>query len=162
MTLFGEDKELGGATFSQCGKYRYSLYRIWSSEKPLVAFIGLNPSTANESTDDRTIRRVKGFAKREDFGWFVMLNLFALVSPYPKDLELSADPLGQNDAFLFAEAARCSAVVFCWGAFPQARQRAKKVEEMFPGALCLGKTKEGAPRHPLYLSQTTKLEKYAV
>ena len=65
------------ATFSSCKKYRYSLFRIWDEDKPLVLFIGLNPSTADEKEDDPTIRRCINFAKQWGYGGLIMGNLFA-------------------------------------------------------------------------------------
>lgn len=45
------------AVLSSCGTYRYTLERWWDrTRKPLVFFL-LNPSTADASTDDRTLRR---------------------------------------------------------------------------------------------------------
>src|SRR4051812_38069896 len=119
MTLFEEDN-LNGAIFSSCRKYRYALYRIWDESKPLVMFIGLNPSTANESKNDPTIRRVITFAKQWGYGGVYMMNLFGLVSPYPKDLLNSVDPIGENDIYLKQMKEKCSDVIFAWGAFTEA------------------------------------------
>lgn len=113
MDLF--DEKSSGAKFSKDGKYRYLLWRIWDREKPVVMFIGLNPSTANESTDDPTIRKVKKFAADWGFGGVYMLNLFALVSPYPEALLKDPDPLGDNDYWLDEIAANVEEVIFAWG-----------------------------------------------
>ena len=81
------DDEDNGATFSACRKYRFELHRIWDNTKPLVAFIGLNPSTANEVNTDATIRRVISLAKSNNFGGIFMLNCFPYVSTNPDDLK---------------------------------------------------------------------------
>lgn len=147
-----------GAEFSEDRRYRYALWRIWNEDKPLVMFIGLNPSTASERKDDPTIRRVMRFAAEWGYGGFYMMNLFAFVSPYPKDLIIAADPLGDNDHWLEKIAIDCEMICFVWGAFPEALNRAKEVSGRFPGAYCMGKTVMGHPKHPLYLSGSTKPE----
>ena len=144
-----------GAVFSDDRKYRYALFRIWDAESPSIMFIGLNPSTANEQDNDPTIRRVMSFAKDWQYGSVCMLNLFALVSPNPKDLLTCDDPIADNDTWLENTATKCNVVVFCWGAFPQAKERAKKIMGMFPDAICLGINKDGSPKHPLYIHGDT-------
>lgn len=82
MSLF-EDQ---GAEFSEDRKYRFALWRIWDKSKPLVMFVGLNPSTANESDNDPTIKSVCRIAKSNGFGGVYMMNCFAYVSTDPKQL----------------------------------------------------------------------------
>lgn len=148
-----------GAEFSSCRKYRYALWRIWDERKPLVMFIGLNPSTANESTDDPTIRRVVSFAVKWGYGGVYMMNLFAWVTPYPVELKKCKDPLGDNDGWLETISIRCDRVICSWGAFKEARERAKKVMEMFEG-YALVVNSDGTPRHPLYVPGNTVPVKY--
>lgn len=154
--LFGMTES--GAEFSPCGKYRYALWRIWDSTKPKVAFIGLNPSTANATSDDPTIRRVKAFSRDWGFGGVYMLNLFAIISPDPKVLLECEDPIGENDNWTCSIAAKCSAVVFAWGSFPEASRsgRDATIVREFPNAICLKKTKGGHPSHPLYIPSNTQ------
>lgn len=152
MDLFNQNTS--GAEFSKCRKYRYALWRIWDDSKPLIMFIGLNPSTANEATDDPTIRRVKRFAADWGYGGFYMMNLFALVSPYPEDLRKSDDPLGDNDGWLERISEKCDKIIFAWGSFDEAAERAKEVMQKFNGyALVINK--DGSPRHPLYVPADT-------
>lgn len=152
-----------GAQFSDDRLYRYALWRIWNENKPLVMFIGLNPSTAAEREDDPTIRRVTRFAYDHGYGGFYMMNLFAFVSPHPHVLETTKDALGDNDEWLEKINLKCESICFCWGAFgdPKDRQyiriRAQQVADRYPAAFCLGKTKTGQPAHPLYLHSTTKM-----
>lgn len=148
--------EDSGAHFSSCRKYRYALYRIWDDSKPLVMFIGLNPSTANENEDDPTIRRVKRFARDWGFGGVYMMNLFAYITPYPDKLILYADPIGNNDAWLKEVSEKCGAVVFAWGSFKQATERAKDVSKLFTNAMALRINKDGTPAHPLYIPANVK------
>ena len=151
MNLF----EVSGAEFSKCRNYRYVLYRIWDKEKPKIIFIGLNPSTANETTDDPTIRRVKRFAREWGYGGVYMMNLFAWVTAYPDELVKCPDPIADNDYWLKKMAHLSKDVLFAWGSFSEAKERAKQVIEMFPNAVCLGLTKDGSPKHPLYIAAKT-------
>jgi hypothetical protein len=157
MNLFNT----GGAKFDVSGKYRYMLWRIWDEEKPFIAFIGLNPSKADSDNDDPTIRRVKKFAYDWGYGGVFMLNLFALVTPYPKELKECEDPIADNDKYLREITKRCKDVLFCWGNFPEAKERARDVIKMFPDAMALIVNKDGTPRHPLYVPGDVKPVKYA-
>lgn len=157
--LFGENvaqTTVSGAEFSPDRKYRYALWRIWDKSKPLVMFIGLNPSTANELEQDHTITRVFGFSEYWGYGGFYMMNLFGIVSSKPEILLTDPDPLGDNDHWLDKVSVECDMVLFCWGAFKQARLRAEEIKLRFPGAYCLKKTKGGHPWHPLYVNGSTK------
>jgi hypothetical protein len=155
-----------GAQFSDDRRYRYALWRIWNEDKPLVMFIGLNPSTAAEKEDDPTIRRVTRFAYDHGYGGFYMMNLFAYVTAYPHVLETTKDALGDTDEWLEKINLKCYAVCFCWGAFGDGngrqyiRMRAQQIVGRFPSAYCLGKTKTGHPAHPLYLAAGTKMIPY--
>lgn len=151
-----------GAEFSPCRKYRYALWRIWDESKPLAMFIGLNPSTANEIKTDPTITRVSGMVEHWGFGGFYMMNLFAIVSPYPEVLKTDPDPLGDNDGWLEKIAPKCSKIVFAWGNFKEAEERANQVKKMFPDAEALWINKNGSPKHPLYCKKDTTPIKYFV
>ena len=152
--------EYNGAAFSECGKYRYSLWRVWDKSKPLVMFIGLNPSMADAVDDDPTIRRVKRFAEDWGYGGVYMTNLFAWITPYPEELEKCSDPLKGNDSWLKSTYVKCSKVIFAWGSFKEAEERAKEVIKMFPDAEALIINQDGTPRHPLYVKADTKPIKY--
>lgn len=142
--------EGNGAIFSKDGKYRYLLWRIWDKNKPIVSFIGLNPSTANDIVDDNTIRRVRAISSNLGYGGFYMLNLFAIVSSDPKILKTCPDPVGENDEWLEKYGNISDAVVFAWGNFKEAKERAEIVKKMFPYAKALFINKNGTPKHPLY------------
>ena len=73
-----------GADFSECGRYRYKLWRTWDDIRPVVMFIMLNPSTADATADDPTIRRCIGFARAWGYGGVRVGNLFAWRTPYPQ------------------------------------------------------------------------------
>jgi hypothetical protein len=140
------------AVLSQNGVYRYELSRRWSS-LPVLGWVMLNPSTADASIDDPTIRRCMGFARRWGFGGIVVRNLFALRARHPRQLRRHADPIGpDNDSYL----ARCGdddLTVLAWGA--AGGDRGRRVQHLFHQRslrLCrLAVTKSGQPAHPLYL-----------
>ena len=148
------------AVFSDDRKYRYALLRSWDASKPLVMFVGLNPSTANEQENDPTIRRVISFAQKFGYGGVYMANLFALVTPYPKELKAAEDPLGANDFHLPKIEKECNAIIYCYGAFAEGRERAKKVLELLGPGYCLGINADGSPKHPLYLKSDSILQLY--
>ncbi|GAB3753891.1 DUF1643 domain-containing protein [Spirosoma pomorum] len=150
-----------GADLSPCEKYRFTLWRIWDSTKPLAMIIGLNPSTANATDDDSTIRRCVGFTRTWGFGGFYMMNLFCYRATEPTDMKQAADPIGEGaNAWLVDVASKCQRVVFAWGCHGTHLNRDKEIIELFPDAYCLGKTKEGHPKHPLYLAANTPLERF--
>lgn len=157
----GKPQSVWDAMFSEDRKYRYALWRIWgSSDKGMVMFIGLNPSTADESLNDATIRRCIGFAKDWGYGGMYMCNLFSYVSTDPKALITSGEPIEINNFWLEKIAENSAKVVFAWGAFKMHKDRMLQVAEMFPDAYCIGKSKEGFPKHPLYLAKNSELIKY--
>jgi hypothetical protein len=139
-----------GAMFSDCRKYRYALWRIWDKKERLAMFIGLNPSTAKEDRDDRTIERIRSIVKGWGYGGFYMMNLFAIVSKKPSILKTHPDPLGDNDGWIEKIAPKCQMIVFAWGNFKEAKERSNRIVEMFPDAHALHINKNGSPKHPLY------------
>jgi hypothetical protein len=149
------------AIFSECRQYRYLLTRTWNSESATIVFIGLNPSTADETADDPTVRRCVGFARKWGYGGLVLINLFAFRSTDPKRLNDVADPVGpQNDTTIRRCCDRSSCVVAAWGAQGTLMERDRRVLELLSEPLCLGVTKSGSPRHPLYLAASTRLRRF--
>lgn len=139
------------AIFSDCKKYRYLLTRVWDESKPKAMCIGLNPSTANADKDDPTIGNLIKILTHLGYGGLYMTNLFALVSSEPEKLRECPDPVLGNDQVLTHTYIHSHVVIFCWGSFPMAAYRARKVAPMFPDAMCFGKNKNGTPMHPLAL-----------
>ncbi len=153
MSLFNDS----GAVFSEYGKYRYRLWRVWDETKPLAMFIGLNPSKANAIKPDNTVTKVGKVSKYNGFGGFYMMNLFSLISQYPEDLLTCENPIMDNDKHLKEVAELCDKVVFCWGVFKESKKRCEEIINMFPNALCFKHTKDGSPWHPLYCLDETLL-----
>ncbi len=145
------------ATLSACRTYRYTLERMWYDERPLVMFIGLNPSIADESIDDRTTVRCMRFAGAWGFGGLIMTNLFGYRSTDPRGLRKAPDPVGpENDAHLVRSASRAHTVIAAWGNDGAYMGRCEHVASLVPRLFCLGVTREGHPRHPLFLLNETK------
>jgi len=146
-----------GADFSICKKYRYALWREWDKNLPCVGFVGLNPSTADDTTDDPTIKRVMAIAHYNGYGSIFMFNLFPLVSTDPRALEdFFNTPFhdiedSNNEIKMRAYAkANCKDIVFAWGNFKQAQPRYAAMCKMFPNAKAIFLNKNGSPKHPLY------------
>lgn len=150
-----------GAAFSPCRKYRYALWRIWDKSKPLVMFVGLNPSTANETEPDPTIKSVTRITKHNGYGGFYMMNCFPYVSTDPDKLRDYGNT-AVNDNWLYKVAPQCKDIVFAWGTFKVVTDLGRDIElmGMFPNAKALGINKNGTPRHPLFTKGCTMLIDY--
>jgi hypothetical protein len=149
------------ATFSDDGRYRYRLTREWDPSTTKMTFVMLNPSTADETADDPTIRRCVSFAKRGTFGGIVVVNLYAFRATDPKEMRRSIDPVGPgNDEELARTFERSSTIVCAWGAGADQR-RVRQVRALLlashAAVFCLGVTADGSPRHPLYLRSDAPL-----
>ena len=155
------------AELSPCGKYRYKLGRHWA-DGGVLTFVMLNPSTADDEADDPTIRRCMSFAMREGAAGIHVVNLFALRATDPNELKASevfAFGPANFDALTGAIQDPSKFPIVCaWGAHTLARvagrtflERAKYSERKI---VCLGKTKDRSPRHPLYVPSTQKFEAY--
>ena len=117
----------------------------------------LNPSTADADEDDPTIRRCKSFAQREGCSALEVVNLYAHRATDPKQLWQVLDPIGpENDRYITDAVEHAGVVIAGWGAHAK-RMRAKAVERLLPGAFALGFTKQGSPKHPLYIKSDAPL-----
>ena len=151
------------ALLSPDRKYRYLLYRGWGelSATNYAMFIGLNPSTADETEDDPTIRRCTAFAKSWGFSGLCMTNLFAFRATYPKDMMRAADPIGpHNDMHLKLAAQGAGVVVAAWGALGEYKGRDLQVKSFIGNLRYLRLTKDGHPGHPLYLPKDLRPIKF--
>lgn len=142
-----------GATISDCERYRYVLWRWWKKWLRPAIFVGLNPSTADETDDDATIRKCVGFAERWGCGGIIMLNLFAFRATDPKQMLKADNPIGpENDAVLREHLVSTNGIlVAAWGAHGHHLNRDVEVSKITDQFRCLGTTKDGSPRHPLYV-----------
>ena len=150
------------AEISACGKYRYALRRLWDTQLPTVLFIGLNPSTADASLDDPTLRRCIKFAETWGYGGVVIGNLFAFRAKDPRALRNAPDPIGPaNDQRLVQLRQEAGMAVAAWGHLGTLNGRGSIVAAMLSNLYCLGQTKTGAPRHPLYVRGSAELQEWA-
>jgi hypothetical protein len=150
----------GGATFSADRRYRYRLWRRWDQSRPVVAFVMLNPSTADACRDDPTIRRCAAFARRWGYGGIEVVNLFALRATDPRALDTADDPIGpNNDRYVRRALAAARTLVLAWGARGVTGDRATSAGRLVSlrRSRCLGLTRSGEPRHPLYLKSDARL-----
>jgi hypothetical protein len=159
-----------GAVISPCARYRYALWRDVQPSlghrpdeaAPTVLFVMLNPSTADATQNDPTLRRCIGFAEREGYARLAVANLYALRSPSPMDIPRADDPVGPEcDQWIADLAADANRVVVAWGADSYANaDRVARVRELLQphNLFCLGTTANGAPRHPLYVRADQPLE----
>lgn len=175
MTLF-EKKELksllhnsnSGAVISSCEKYRYKLWRIWDRSLPSVLFIMLNPSTADDVENDRTITRCINFAKSWGFGSLYVGNLFAFRSKKPKDLYTISDPIGPENLNHLSEMVKATdMIILAYGNGNVVKKLSSDKSMLHLLQLsffnqefwCIDKSKDNIPCHPLYLKKTLVPEK---
>lgn len=162
-----------GANFSPCRTWRYALHRIWDEEKGVVMWLGLNPSTADETRDDPTIRRCMNFARDWDYGGIFMLNLFAFRATDPAVMKHAEDPIGPENFRVIQEYHEVAGLtVAAWGvhgAFMDQGLAVSRLERIGPTAKtrylgddlwCLAITKDGHPAHPLYQRADLKPKRF--
>ena len=147
MELFNDNTK--GAVISECGNYRYSLWRIWDDTKPMMMFIMINPSKADADNDDPTIRRCIGFAKSWGYGGFYVGNLFGYRATDPKELKKVDNPRGRFNYDNLLKMSRKSDIIVCaWG--NKLGAPSKEIQSL--GDLYyISVNNDGTPGHPLFL-----------
>lgn len=159
-----------GATFDEPErKYRYRLWREWDAAPTRLLWVMLNPSTADETVLDPTLRRVEGFTRAWGYGGFMVVNLFALRSTDPRGLYEHTSPIGESDGLfnvnddeIQTAANRAASIVVAWGGEKIARDRARAVLALLHSRKlgCLGVNSDGSPKHPLYLASASKVQEF--
>ncbi len=147
------------ASISDCGTYRWWLSRNWDDGEPLV-WVMLNPSTADADIDDQTIRRVRGFTKREGYPGFLVVNVWALRATSPDVLHAERDAYEAPNIQRVQHEVLGRDVIVAWGARVYRGQALRRVRGALMKAKsvrCLGFTKGGEPRHPLMLRADTPM-----
>ncbi len=151
------------ALFSACGAYRYALTRTWDPDRPGLAFVMLNPSTADARADDPTVARCVRRARDGGWGAVRVCNLFALRETRPARMRRHPAPEGAGNAVALLDAcAWATTVVAAWGADGAHRGQGPRTARVLRGAarrlMHLGLTRDGHPRHPLYVPYRRQLE----
>ncbi|TAL41398.1 MAG: DUF1643 domain-containing protein [Salinibacterium sp.] len=161
MTLDAMEK---GAEVSPCERFRYRLWRRWDAGREAAVWLMLNPSTADHARNDPTIRRVLGFSTAWGFGSAEVVNLFAIRSKKPAAIHAAADPIGPLNDAAIVQAVTGRRVVLAWGAHgTRHADRVQTVLRMLAQVtdpdklMCLGRTVDGEPLHPLMLKAATPL-----
>ena len=155
-----------GAIIDPTELYRYSLWREWDKNAPRIVFVMLNPSRADETTDDPTVRRCISFAQSWGYGYLEVVNLFAYRASNPAELKKIADPVGtENDRYLENAIKLADKILVAWGNHGIFRERYKVVLNLLKSIsetkiYCLGITKKGHPSHPLYIKSNKKPIRY--
>lgn len=145
------------ARLSRCRQYRYALWRTWDDSKPYALFVGLNPSTADETEDDPTLIRCINYAKSWGYGGVCMANLFAYRATDPKAMKIAENPVGRDNNKWLKKLAKDSGVVIAaWGNDGAFRNRSSEVKRMLKDLSYLKLNKSGEPAHPLYQKAALK------
>lgn len=157
------------AKISECGKFRYELSRQWrvGTEGKFVLWCMLNPSTADGESDDPTIRKCVGFSKKWGYGALVIVNVSAYRATDPRELKKSGYQVEpENRAIIRESALKANLIIAAWGNHATSQQvwdtfrLLRKGSDFNRPIRCLGKTKRGMPKHPLYVPYETPLEDY--
>jgi len=146
-------------------KYRYMLKRQWGERNDnFVNFVLLNPSTANETVDDPTIKACVKFSQNLGYDGFYVTNLFAFRTKSPEVLKKSENPIGdENDKYIKRYALKSKLVVIAWGNhgnFLNRNNEVLKILSEIKTPHCLAVTNSGSPKHPLYIKRTTNTKKW--
>lgn len=162
-TLFDQIRDRS-AFLSPDGKYRYHLSRsIPGGDRRIATFIMLNASTADHEVDDPTIRQCMGFCRRWDCGELHVVNLFALRATDPREIRRASDPVGPDNQEWIMRVVTKSAdpnpsvrgpIVCAWGVHGSYMGQDQTVLDwlsVIHKPMALGITKDGHPRHPLYV-----------
>jgi len=155
--------QFSGAILDQKRAYRFLIWRFWDGS-PRVLFIGLNPSTANECSDDPTLRRCVSFARSWGYGGMYLCNVFSFITPDPSLLTKENAFHEANPPAINMARALSVLTVLVWGdgieIAADGLRVAKRVAETSEAPMCFGLTKKGNPRHPLYLKGDVELVEY--
>lgn len=166
------------AIISACGTYRYRLEReidwelidVLGKPGPLwgktVAFFGINPSTADATLNDATVRKWMGFCARWGVPRFIAGNAFAYRAMSPAAIANVPDPFGPDIGDHITQIINDADVLIpCWGSISKVPPRLQFAFDVLMDALLssgkpvqtFGLTNAGDPRHPLMLPYTTPL-----
>lgn len=161
---------MGEAVISPCELYRYRLEREIGPGRT-ACIIMVNPSTANATEDDATIRKLLGFARINDIGRLIVVNKLAYRATDIRDVCAAVDPIGpQNDEHIAAAVRDADIVIVAWGPVsklpPYLRRRwievRRIVERHRSTVYCIGTANCGHPRHPLMTPYSTPIAPWSL
>ena len=170
MTLitrsFNDGRTHSSASYSACEGYRYALTRTWAKQNRRLLFVMLNPSKATELANDPTVERCERRARALGYGAFRVCNIFAWRETDPASLKKATAPVGpRNDAALVEAAAWADDILCAWGVHGSHLARDSVVIGILTRSgkplLSLGVTKDGHPRHPLYVAYAMRPEPWS-
>ena len=151
------------AVYSDCEKYRYLLTRTWNPAGRKALFVMLNPSTATEVQNDPTVERCERRSRTLGFGSFRVTNIFAWRDTDPKKMRAAKEPIGpQNDASILESCSWADQIIAAWGTHGVFLDRGAAVEKLLRTSgqpiYHLGLSKDGHPKHPLYIAYAKQPE----
>ena len=159
------------AVISECNQYRYRLDRQVQDDGLVIAYFGINPSTADAYIDDQTVKKWKGFTQRMGGSRFIVGNVFAYRSTDVKALSLCEDPVGVRNAYyLYDMMSEADILIPCWGnrhKVPEVlRQYVQQLEDVLLNSgkpvKTFGFTKSGDPKHPMMLGYDTEIVDWVI
>jgi hypothetical protein len=137
---------------SVCENYRYSLEVRWGKPGNRVVVIGLNPSTADMTRDDKTIRQCIDWARGEGCVGLLMVNAYSFRAKLPSHMKAASDPFGGQTPENLVEMCGRNRVVVAWGNHANYRRRGDEIAVAFAKAgmqlECWGLNVSGSPKHP--------------
>lgn len=165
------------ASLSDDKRHRFLLTRKWKTQKEEryilglygeVLWILLNPSNANDTIDDPTIKKIVTFTDRMGFTSLSVVNLYSYISSSPAVLwneQTREERKDLNFAYIKAAADKATRIMFTWGDYQVAHTMGAKITAMLLANgnrifYCLGKNVNGSPKHPVRLSYSTQVEVY--
>jgi hypothetical protein len=155
------------AVYSPCEAYRYLLTRVWNPDGRKALFVMLNPSTATEFQNDPTVERCERRARALGFGAFRVTNIFAFRATDPRVMRAMADPVGPDNDAAIVDSARdwADSILCAWGTHGAHLGRGAAVAGLLRATgrelLTLGLSKDGHPKHPLYIGYDRQPEVWA-
>ncbi|MGC1308647.1 MAG: DUF1643 domain-containing protein [Phormidesmis sp.] len=155
------------AVFDRSQNYRYWLGRRWQKGGAQVAFVMLNPSRADDTHDDPTLRACIQFAQRWEYSALSVVNLFGYRTPHPAMLKKADNPVGpQNDEYVLKAVTEAQQVVLAWGNWGSLGGRDRAILTLLrphqPKLTYLQMNRSGQPRHPLYISRDRPLRSFTL
>ena len=166
------DGVIGGARFSDCGRYRQALTRDWTpdgQDARAILFVGMNPSVASAEVSDPTCHRELMFARDWGFTRYLKGNVLDWRATSPKDIphdpDLACSP--ENAPVLMEMAREAEVLVMAYGKLhkryqPRVREVLEAMASVGKPLQCLGVNQDGSAKHPLYLRKDTPLRPFSI